>query len=125
MLRIETHTLQENVTLRCYGRIVLGVEAEALRCMVTARSEQCLILDLSDVNVIDAAGLGLLVELHCWAQQRNKRMKLLNPAECVCRLMALTGLHTVLDVVHSDKLRLVDGGAQSQTDDCERRAMTA
>lgn len=125
MLRIETYTVQQNVTLRCYGRIVLGLEAEALRCMATARPEPCLVLDLSDVEAIDAAGLGLLVELHCWAQQRNKLMKVLNPSECVRRLVALTSLHTVLEIVHSDTLQLVDGSARSRGTDGERRAMTA
>ena len=103
MLRIDIHAIYTNVTLRCTGRIVLGVEAETLRCMATSRAEDCLALDLRGIRGIDAAGLGLLVELHCWAQHRGKKMYLVNPSACVCRLIAITNLQSVLHVVRGDR----------------------
>ena len=42
MLRIDIHAVDPNVTLRCWGRIVLGLELETLRCMATSRTENCL-----------------------------------------------------------------------------------
>jgi hypothetical protein len=46
MLRIDIHAAHPNVTLRCSGRIVFGLELETLRCMATSRTENCLTLDL-------------------------------------------------------------------------------
>lgn len=98
MLRIDIQTMYPNVTLHCSGRIVLGLEAETLRCMATSRRETCLTLDLRGVCAIDAAGLGLLVELQCWAQHQKKSLRIAEPSACVRRLIALTNLHSVLPI---------------------------
>lgn len=98
MLRIEVHTVPEATTLHCKGRIVLGVECEILRCMAESRGEACLVLDLSQVRAMDAAGLGLLAELHCEAQRRQRVLKIVRASRPVCTLMALTSLHSALDV---------------------------
>ncbi len=98
MLRIEVHTVPEAATLHCQGRIVLGVECEILRCMAESRGEACLVLDLGRVHAMDAAGLGLLAELHCEAQRRQRALKIVRASRPVCTLMALTSLHSALDV---------------------------
>jgi anti-anti-sigma factor len=98
MLRIEVHTVPEAATLHCKGRIVLGVECEILRCMAESRDEDCLALDLSQVHAMDAAGLGLLADLHCQAQRRRQALKIVRASRSVCTLMALTSLHSALDV---------------------------
>ncbi len=84
--------------LVCSGRIVLGVETETLRCMVTSRAERYLFLDMAQVRALDAAGLGLLVDLQSWTQQRNCMMAIMNPSPQVRKLIALTNLHSVLQV---------------------------
>lgn len=112
-MRVEVHTVPRAVTLRCSGKIVLGVECEILRCMAETRNEPCLVLDLSRVHAMDAAGLGLLVELHCRAQRRNQALKIARPTRAVCVLMALTSLHSVLDVSGCEEVDLDDGRAAS------------
>ena len=96
MLRIDIHAVYPNVTLRCSGRIVLGLEAETLRYMATSRKENCITLDLSGIRVIDAAGLGLLVELQGWANQWRKALRIARPSPYVRKLIALTKLQSVL-----------------------------
>jgi anti-anti-sigma factor len=98
MLRISIQAAHPNVTLHCSGRIVLGLETETLRCMATSRAEHCLTLDLSGVRALDAAGIGLLVELQCWAQQAKKALRIAKPSACVRRLMDLTNLQSLLQV---------------------------
>jgi len=121
MLRIDIQSVPPVVTLRCSGRIVLGVEAETLRCMVGTRPERCVIIDLQQVHAMDAAGLGLLVELHCRAKQRASILTVANPSPCVRRLMALTNLSSVLQVAGPS------AGAAAHRDDDEGRrcAMSA
>lgn len=98
MLRIDIHAGRHSATLRCIGRIVLGVEIEILRCMAETRNEACLILDLSRVSAIDAAGLGLLVELYCQARSRNRTLRVTNASPCVRRIIELVNLQSVLEV---------------------------
>jgi len=98
MLRVEIQTAEPVANLLCSGRIVLGVEAETLRCMVSSRLEQQLVLYLGSVSAIDAAGLGLLVELHHWAQRRHASLTIADPSSRVEKLLALTRLDRVLQV---------------------------
>jgi anti-anti-sigma factor len=103
VLRIDIYAVYPNVTLCCSGRIVLGLEAETLRCMATSRTENCLILDLSGIRALDAAGLGLLVELQCWANGQQKVVRIAQPSPCVRRLIALTNLQSVLKLGGCEK----------------------
>jgi anti-anti-sigma factor len=125
MLRIDIHAVHPNVTLRCSGRIVLGLEAETLRCMATSRTENCLALDLSGIGALDAAGLGLLVELQCWAKHRQKALRILKPSACVRRLIALTNLQSVLQIVGSEKFGNLEKCDRAASATGEERAMSA
>ena len=116
MLTVNVQSAPPTVTLLCQGRIVLGVEAETLRCIATSRPERRLVVDLRDVYGMDASGLGLLVELHCWSRQRSGWMSIANPSACVRRLMTITNLESVLEF---ESLRAEDLDAD------EQRAMTA
>ena len=122
MLRIDVNAAPQTAMLHCSGRIVLGLEAETLRCMAESRTETCLVLDLSQVHAIDAAGLGLLVELHCETQRRNQALRITNPSRCVRTLLALTNLQSVLEIGYPEDLSQVCGQTQSRL---TRRVTTA
>jgi len=118
MLRVEIRSVPPVVRLYCAGRIVLGVEAETLRCMAASRPERNLVVDLQQVQAIDAAGLGLLVELHCHALHNAGDLTITNPPPRVRRLMALTNLESVLQFDEASEFELA-------CDSCNGRAMTA
>ena len=121
MLRIDIQTVRQDVTLRCSGRLVLGFEAEALRCMVTARPEHSIRVDLRGVTRIDAAGLGALVDIQCWAHRRNRRLVISNPSGQVRHLIGLTWLHLVLAIADSP-----DAETEVESEpEFTQRAMTA
>ncbi len=124
MLSVDVQSSGAAANLRCCGRIVLGVESETLRCMAIARAERRLVLDLREIHAIDAAGLGLLAELHCWAQKRNRLLTIANPSRCVRRLLALTNLLPVLRVTYSV---VTEAGLDDEDDyaDDTQQAMTA
>jgi anti-anti-sigma factor len=98
MLKVDIKSASPAVTLFCAGRMTLGVEAETLRCVATSRSERHVLLEMSKVHGIDAAGLGLLVELHHWARRRSANMVIVNPSPRTRQMIALTGLDQVLNV---------------------------
>ena len=124
-MRIDIHAVDPNVTLRCSGRIVLGLELETLRCMATSRTENCLILDLNSIRTLDAAGLGLLVELQCWAKHRKKALRIVRPSACVRKLIALTNLQSALQVVGSEGFGGVEGWDRAASATGAERAMSA
>ena len=105
------------VILLCHGRIVLGLEAETLRCIATARAERHVVVDLQHVHGMDAAGLGLLAKLHCWARERAGCFSITRPSPEVQRLLTLTALDQVLDIERTP--------AHAAFVPCERSAMTA
>lgn len=101
MLRVDIQSIPPTVTLVCRGRLVLGLEAESLRCLAMARQEPYVMLDMSRVRTIDAAGLGLLVELHRSTQQRRATLVIANPSARARQLLTLTSLDQVLKISES------------------------
>lgn len=105
MLRVEIQSAEPVAHLFCCGRIVLGVEAETLRCMVNSRPEKQLVLHMGSVYAIDAAGLGLLVELYHASERRRASLIIADPSSRVEKLLALTKLDRVLAVRTADVLK--------------------
>jgi len=88
------------VVLRCSGRIVYGEEANRLcaalgEILPTARRA---VVDLTDVESIDSAGLGELVLLNMWADAAGYELKFANPNQWVWQLLDLTNLDSVFDI---------------------------
>ncbi len=75
-----------------------GAGADVLRQAVMGQGKRRLVIELSGVESIDAGGLGVLVELHNWAQDRNQSVQLVNPTRRVRELLEMTRLHSVLQV---------------------------
>lgn len=103
MLRIISEHLEETVILHCFGRIVAGAEAEALKDAVACEADNReVILDLAGVEAIDARGLGLLVFLQTLGCALGYELELVNPAPRVREVLDLTRLDFVLDISHSE-----------------------
>ena len=120
MLRIDIQSSNDVATLFCAGRLVYGVEVEMLRTMLHARPETNLHIDLSEVTGIDAAGLGLLVEVQNWAAKTQRNLMFLDLSEDVWRLVILTRLCGSLAISYSDLETL-----NSVPDECGRQELIA
>lgn len=121
MLRIEIQSWNGVAKLHCSGRLVFGVETEMLRTMVQSRPEACVRINLAQVDTIDAAGLGLLVELQTWARETRRSLLLLDLSEPVWALVILTKLCGSLDIFYSDVTAAFDRQFDRQEDECGRR----
>ena len=97
MLRITVDRLGQATVLQCRGRIVVGDGCESLRQAVLHTRSKMLVLDLACVDVIDAGGLGILLELRQWATSRGVKIKLINVTEQINRVLQLTGLDRVFE----------------------------
>lgn len=84
MLSVHIENIGDMAVIECAGRIVQDDAAFKLREAVTLQSDaQIILLDLSEVTAIASGGLGMLVFLQRWAQDRDIRLKLFNPRESV------------------------------------------
>ena len=85
------------VTVRCQGRLVRGQETTLL-CAVIQQHGRDIILDLSGVTAIDAAGIGALVSL----QAAGTYLRLVGPSLLVRQVLRLTNLDSVFEISESE-----------------------
>ncbi len=84
MLKVHIENIGEMAIIECEGRIVRSEAAFKLREAVNSQSHaRIIVLDLSAVPTIEGGGLGMLIFLQRWAQDRNIRLKLFNPHQSV------------------------------------------
>jgi anti-anti-sigma factor len=82
----------------CSGRIVRGQESTLKNAVLTQERARMIVLDLSDVEALDAGGLTLLVSLHRWTESRQAHLKLVNPRPFVYEMLTRTHLDCVFDI---------------------------
>ena len=98
MLKATVQKLREATVLRCQGRIVIGDACTILRNAVFSQTHtKMLVLDLAQVDRIDAAGLGVLLGVREWALSNAIRFKLMNVMNNVEQLLELTKLDRVFE----------------------------
>ena len=103
MLRVVVEHSAGSVILRCHGRIVAGTEARVLRDAVMCQAhQQIVVLDLSGVDMIDAAGLGVLVFVQTLGCVVGFDLKLMNPTVPVRELLEITRLNSVFEISSED-----------------------
>ena len=99
MLTIKVEKTGDVAIVRCVGRIVRGAELRTLRDAVFAEQDiRIVVIDLSDVEMLDAGGLTALLSLLQWARTRNVQLKLVNPSHFVNEVLTRTGLDHVFDI---------------------------
>lgn len=93
MLTVTVHDLGDVVTLLCKGSIVSGAEA-AILCAAVRQYGRNLILDLREVDGIDAAGIGALIAL----QGAGVYFKLRHLAQRVRDVLRLRGVEAIFEI---------------------------
>ena len=102
---INTDQIGDVAVLQCAGRMVRAQGLSLLRDAVISLSRlRVIVLDLLEVEMLDAGGLGLLVSLHNWACENGTQLKLVNPSKLVREMLELTGLASVLHLSSVDDL---------------------
>jgi anti-anti-sigma factor len=93
MLTVTVKESDDGVVLQCQGRIVRGDETAVL-CAAVRQEGRNVTLDLTDVDAIDAAGIGCLVSL----QASGIYLTLLNPTEQVREVLKVTQLESIFEI---------------------------
>ena len=99
MLTANTENLGSVTVLHFRGSIVVGDALTTLCSAVLAQSgASVVVLDLAQVDVIDAGGLGALLELRECVQSRGIEFRLTNVNRLVKHVLEITCLESVFEV---------------------------
>jgi anti-anti-sigma factor len=118
MLTVKVERAGDVVVIKCAGRIVRGQEVALRSAVLSEKLARMFVLDLSDVEAIDAGGLTLLVSLHRWTEENHVHLKLVNPRPFVYDMLTRTHLDCVFDISSLHHAIAVLGG-------CERNRLHA
>jgi anti-anti-sigma factor len=98
-LKVHAEKLGDVVVLHIQGRIVYGIATTTLREAVFAQAgASAVLLDLAQVVLIDAGGLGTLLELRQWTQSKGIEFRLMNIRKLVQQVFEITRLDTVFEI---------------------------
>ena len=102
MLKVHARNVGNVAFLCMQGQIVTG-ETETLRKAVQLQSEAqssviAVVLDLARVSMVDAGGLGAMLELREQVQSKGIGFKLMNVNKLVGRVLEITGLDSVFEM---------------------------
>jgi len=109
-LSLDTRGVGKVTIIRCNGRIVAGLENEALRTHISGllRDRRNFVLHLGDVVLIDSTGLGTMVRLLTSTRQTRGDLKLCNVPQNIDKVLKITNLTKLFE-----------------THDCEESAISA
>jgi len=99
------------------GKIALGESNRALHEAIrglTADGKKNILLNLSNVTLIDSSGLGELVASYASVERGGGAMKLSNLSDRFIELITITKLYTVFDIFDNEADALASFGAASE-----------
>lgn len=98
MLKVHAKKSDAVAVLHLEGQIING-DTEGLRSAVqSASGAGDIILNLSKVRIVDAHGLGVLLELREQALARGAHFELINVSKSLYRIFEITRLNTVFEI---------------------------
>jgi anti-anti-sigma factor len=103
MLEVQAEKLGRVTILHFQGRIVAGIATTTLREAVFAQIDANeVVVNLAHADLIDAAGLGALLELREWAQSKRIEFKLMNVNARIQQVLEITCLDSVFEITSRD-----------------------
>lgn len=99
VLAVEVERTGDMAVVRCHGRLMAG--DDVLYAAVKGLIPQCkrIVLDMTEMTLVDSMGLGLLVRLYVSARSAGCELQMVNLGKRVRDLLALTNLLSVFATV--------------------------
>jgi len=98
-LRYQVERIEDVAVVRCSGRMVRGAALDEFRRRLEQLDRlRVLVLDLSEVQQLDAGGLGTLLLVRRAMAQNSTRLKLVDPPLFFRRLLEATHLTSVFEI---------------------------
>lgn len=96
MLNVTVQNLGDVSILHCRGRILAG-NTNLYNTALSQKDCKMLVLDLAQVDGIDAGGLGVLLDVRAWAEANGIQLRLLNVLAPVQKVLDSTRLNLVFE----------------------------
>ena len=109
MVTVKSARAGDVAIIKVAGRIVRGQETTLNGAVLAQKCSRMIVLDLTDVESLDAGGLTLLISLHRWAGNNKIHLKLVNPRPFVHEMLTRTHLDCVFDISSFDHALAVLG----------------
>lgn len=98
MLSATIQRLEGATVIHLTGRLVRGEGCSKLRDLASSQTDAAMVvLNLAEVEGIDACGIGTLLRVQESARSRGTVFKLMNTVDQVHRVLLLTGLDGAFD----------------------------
>ncbi len=98
-LRYQVERIGDVAVVRSAGRMVRGVQLDGFRRRIEQLgSVRVLVLDVSELQQVDAGGLGTLLLIRRWSMQNSARLKLVNPPAFLRGLLEATHLRSIFEI---------------------------
>jgi anti-sigma B factor antagonist len=104
MLKVHVTKFGTSVTLCLQGRIVIGGTLVLRDTMEGLRDVTSIVFDLNGVSLIDAHGLGFMLELREQLKAKGIEFRLIHLTERVRRVFEITRLNTVFEIMSHSRL---------------------
>lgn len=96
-LTLEVERNGDAFTVKCHGKLVLGVcDVLASKVKELIPQSKRIVLDLTDLTIMDSIGLGTLVRLYVSAKAGGSCVVLVNVGPRIRQLLGITNLLSVL-----------------------------
>ena len=97
-LKVQIECIQNVAVVNCSGRMVRGTALDEFRRRIEQLERiRVLVLDVSEVDHLDAGGLGTLLLVRRWAIRNSVRMRLVNPPVFFRDLLEATHLTSLFE----------------------------
>ena len=100
------------------GKITVGEGNLALRQLIselTEKGNHKILLNLSQVDYVDSAGIGELVRSLTTLRKSGGQLKLLSPSKKVADMLHMTSLNSVFDIQTDEAAAVKSFGASAAT----------
>jgi anti-anti-sigma factor len=98
-LQYQVERAEDVAVVQCAGRMVRGAALDEFRRRIEQLEPlRVLVLDLSEIQQIDAGGLGTLLLVRRWAMQSSVKLKLVDPPVFLRRLLEATHLSSAFEI---------------------------
>lgn len=105
MLKVRTQKLGNVAILCLQGRLVIGETDELSKAARSQSNASMLVLDFARVQLIDAKGLGVLLELRESTQSRGIEFRLIHVNGLVEQVLNITRLNSVFEDSNEHEVR--------------------
>jgi anti-sigma B factor antagonist len=105
-MEIHTRRVGDVHVLDISGKLTLGEATKAIRYTINDLLEnggKKIVLNLTDVNYIDSAGIGELLRTFTTVTNKGKQLKLLNLTKRIRELLVIAKLLTVFQVYENEQ----------------------